>query len=124
MRLFAFSCCVLAATMIANACGRQQHGANSAAERVVFKHAAGRELTADDLKGHSGTVRWEVISLSTPTGRASWLVQQGIRQPKDRDVGANAERKRTCGCHRKHGTAPQQSPRVTKGSHPGRAIVR
>jgi len=31
------------------------------AERVVFRDTAGRELTARDLEGFSGKVRWEVI---------------------------------------------------------------
>lgn len=31
------------------------------AERLVFQDAAGRELTAQDLKGYTGRVRWEII---------------------------------------------------------------
>ena len=41
--------------------------------RLVFKDAAGRELTTDDLQGVSGTVRWEVIGADSVPAEASRL---------------------------------------------------
>jgi tetratricopeptide (TPR) repeat protein len=45
--------------------------------RVVFKDASGRELTATDLEGVSGTVRWEVIGAGSVTPEASRLHTEG-----------------------------------------------
>src|SRR6185503_10174663 len=41
--------------------------------RLVFKDAAGRELTTDDLKQVSGQVSWEVIGADTVPPEASRL---------------------------------------------------
>ena len=41
--------------------------------RLVFRDAAGRELTTDDLKGVSGKVRWEVIGAGAVPAEASRL---------------------------------------------------
>lgn len=45
------------------------------AERLVFRDTAGRELTARDLKGYTGRVRWEVIGADNVPPRASRLHQ-------------------------------------------------
>jgi tetratricopeptide (TPR) repeat protein len=44
--------------------------------RVVFKDAAGRELTMKDLEGVSGKVRWEVIGAGTIPPEASRLHEE------------------------------------------------
>jgi hypothetical protein len=41
--------------------------------RILFKDAAGRELTTDDLEGVSGKVRWEVIGAGAIPTEASRL---------------------------------------------------
>ena len=41
--------------------------------RLVFRDAAGRELTADDLKGVTGRVRFEVIGAEAIPAEASRL---------------------------------------------------
>jgi tetratricopeptide (TPR) repeat protein len=41
--------------------------------RLVFRDAAGRELTTDDLEGVSGNVRWEVIGAGSVPVEASRL---------------------------------------------------
>ncbi len=43
------------------------------AERLVFRDAAGRELTVADLKGFTGRVRWEVIGAYDVPPRATQL---------------------------------------------------
>jgi tetratricopeptide (TPR) repeat protein len=43
------------------------------AERLVFRDAAGRELTVQDLKGFTGTVRWEVAGAYDIPPRAAQL---------------------------------------------------
>jgi len=43
------------------------------AERLVFRDAAGRELTASDLTGYTGPVRWEVIGAARVPARATRL---------------------------------------------------
>jgi tetratricopeptide (TPR) repeat protein len=43
------------------------------AERLVFRDAAGRELTVADLKGYTGRVRWEVIGAYDIPPRAGQL---------------------------------------------------
>jgi len=49
----------------------------SAEARLIFKDAAGRELTTDDLKDVSGSVRWEVVGAERVPEEASLLHQQG-----------------------------------------------
>jgi tetratricopeptide (TPR) repeat protein len=46
------------------------------AERLVFRDAAGREITASDLKGYTGRVRWEVIGADNLPPRATQLHQE------------------------------------------------
>ena len=41
--------------------------------RLVFRDAAGRELTADQLKGISGSVRWESVGADAIPAEASRL---------------------------------------------------
>ena len=65
IRLVALPCLVLVIAAIGlTACGEA---------RVVFRDASGRELTADDLKGASGKVRWEVIGAGAVPSEASRL---------------------------------------------------
>lgn len=45
------------------------------AERLVFRDAVGRELTARDLEGYTGRVRWEVIGADDVPLQASRLHQ-------------------------------------------------
>jgi len=45
--------------------------------RVLFRDAADRELTADDLQGGSGRVRWEVYGAGAIPAEASRLHQEG-----------------------------------------------
>ncbi|MGH3246431.1 MAG: hypothetical protein ACRDOI_09495 [Trebonia sp.] len=45
-------------------------------ERLVFRDAAGRELTARDLEGYTGRVRWEVIGAYDIPPEASQLHQE------------------------------------------------
>jgi tetratricopeptide (TPR) repeat protein len=40
---------------------KEEPVAERTAERMVFRDATGRELTAQDLEGYTGRVRWEVI---------------------------------------------------------------
>jgi len=44
--------------------------------RLIFRDAAGRELTTDDLRGVSGNVRWEVIGAGAIPAEASRLHAQ------------------------------------------------
>lgn len=48
-----------------------------AGARLVFKDAAGRELTMDDLKGVSGKVDWEVVGAGAISSEASRLHIEG-----------------------------------------------
>lgn len=43
------------------------------AERLVFRDAAGRELTARDLEGYTGRVRWELVGADDVPPRARQL---------------------------------------------------
>jgi len=45
--------------------------------RLVFKDAAGRELTTKDLEGVSGKVRWEIIGAGAIPKEASRLHEEG-----------------------------------------------
>jgi tetratricopeptide (TPR) repeat protein len=55
------------------------------AERLVFRDAAGRELTTGDLQGYTGTVRWEVIGTYDVPDQAKRLHQQA------REAGAHGD---------------------------------
>jgi tetratricopeptide (TPR) repeat protein len=46
-------------------------------ERLVFRDAAGRELTLDDLRGFTGRFRWEVIGAEDASAQARQLHQEG-----------------------------------------------
>lgn len=46
------------------------------AERLVFRDAAGRELTARDLRGYTGRVRWEIIGADDVPVPAKQLHQE------------------------------------------------
>jgi tetratricopeptide (TPR) repeat protein len=46
------------------------------AERLVFRDAAGRELTARDLSGYTGRVRWEVVGARDVPEQAKLLHQE------------------------------------------------
>jgi tetratricopeptide (TPR) repeat protein len=62
------------ATVCLAACGRERSVQEKPMDvRVVFKDAAGRELTTADLQGISGTVRWEVIGAGAIPAEASRL---------------------------------------------------
>ena len=45
--------------------------------RLLFRDAAGRELTTEDLQGVSGKVRWEVVGADSIPAEASRLHQEG-----------------------------------------------
>ena len=49
--------------------------------RLVFRDAAGRELTTADLQGVSGKVRWEVIGAGAIPAEASRLHPNNRLQP-------------------------------------------
>ena len=50
------------------------------ADRLVFRDAAGRELTAQDLKGYTGRVRWEFIGAHDIPPKAGRLHQEAREQ--------------------------------------------
>jgi len=57
-----------------SACGRGQSVQEKATgARLVYRDAAGRELTTDDIRGVSGKVRWEVIGAGSIPEEASCL---------------------------------------------------
>lgn len=66
MRFVALARGVLIITVGVAACGGER-------SRLVFKDAAGRELTTDDLQGISGKVRWELIGAGAIPAEASRL---------------------------------------------------
>jgi len=60
-----------------SACGRGQPVQEKASgPRLVFRDAAGRELTTDDIRGASGTMRWEVVGAGSIPAEASRLHTQ------------------------------------------------
>jgi tetratricopeptide (TPR) repeat protein len=59
------------------------------AERLVFRDAAGRELTARDLEGFTGAVRWEIIGAGAVPQQAARL-HQDARQAGSRGDYARA----------------------------------
>lgn len=59
------------------------------AERLVFRDADGRELTVGDLRGYTGSVRWEVIGADDVPPQASRL-HQDARQAGGRGDYARA----------------------------------
>jgi tetratricopeptide (TPR) repeat protein len=62
------------ATVGLGACGGDQSfQERDMGARLVFRDAAGRELTTGDLQGVSGNVRWEVIGADSVPAKASRL---------------------------------------------------
>ena len=60
-----------------SACGREQPVQEKASgPRLIFRDAAGRELTTDDIEVASGTVRWEVVGAGSIPAEASRLHTQ------------------------------------------------
>jgi tetratricopeptide (TPR) repeat protein len=60
------------------ACGAERSGEEKPmGARLVFRDAAGRQLTTDDLQGVSGKVRWEVIGGGAIPAEASRLHAEG-----------------------------------------------
>lgn len=70
---------VLVITLVAlAACGEARSGGeNSMAARLVFRDAAGRELTTDDLEGVSGKIGWEMTGARVIPAEASRLHAEG-----------------------------------------------
>jgi tetratricopeptide (TPR) repeat protein len=81
-RLVALAGGALTIAVSLTACGGERSSEDT---RLVFKDAAGRELTTDDLRGVSGTVRWEVIGAGTVPVEASRLHAEA------REAGAHGE---------------------------------
>src|SRR5689334_19402334 len=62
------------ATISLPACGAEQpFQARATGAGIVFRDAAGRELTRDDLHGLSSTGRWELIGAESVPAEASRL---------------------------------------------------
>src|SRR6478735_8549181 len=64
---------VIAAVGLAACGGAQSFQERAMGTRLVFRDAAGRELTTADLQGVSGNVRWEVIGAGAIPAEASRL---------------------------------------------------
>ena len=65
---------IVFATVGLAACGGEQSFQEKAmGRRLLFRDAAGRELTSDDLQGVSGKVRWEVIGAGAIPAEATRL---------------------------------------------------
>jgi hypothetical protein len=58
-------------------------------DRLVFRDAAGRELTVRDLEGHAGRVRWEVIGDNDVPPQAR-RYHEGVREAGRRGDYARA----------------------------------
>lgn len=73
----------------AGARANPQRRAEPVTERLVFRDASGRELTARDLQGYTGRVRWEVIGADDVPPQARRLHQDA------REAGGRGDYART-----------------------------